>query len=108
MSKHDVMNQIRRFGSKFDRPYNATGGSGGGRNAPKRPEAASNLIPRKSNMFNEQVRYAWHDTLQDLKSASLATFLTIMIITTSLTLSSVCYMVCKNVSNAASQYCPSP
>lgn len=46
--------------------------------------------------------------LQDLKSTPLATFLTVMVIAISLTLPSVCYMVYKNVSSAASQYYPSP
>ncbi|PLM96653.1 cell division protein FtsX, partial [Klebsiella variicola] len=108
MNKRDAMNQIRQFGSKFDRLRNAAGGSGGGRNAPKRPKAAPNPASRKSNVFNEQVRYAWHGALQDLKSTPLATFLTVMVIAISLTLPSVCYMVYKNVSSAASQYYPSP
>ncbi|SQI80779.1 cell division protein FtsX [Klebsiella oxytoca] len=59
-------------------------------------------------MFNEQVRYAWHGAVQDLKSTPLATFLTVMVIAISLTLPSVCYMVYKNVSTAASQYYPTP
>ncbi len=58
MNKRDAMNQIRQFGSKFDRLRNAAGGGGGGRNAPKRPKAAPNPASRKSNVFNEQVRYA--------------------------------------------------
>ncbi|MBN0948469.1 hypothetical protein JTL57_33365, partial [Pseudomonas aeruginosa] len=99
---------IRQFGSKFDRLRNAAGGGGGGRNAPKGPKAAPNPASRKSNVFNEQVRYAWHGALQDLKSTPLATFLTVMVIAISLTLPSVCYMVYKNVSSAASQYYPSP
>lgn len=57
MNKRDAMNQIRQFGSKFDRLRNAAGGGGGGRNAPKRPKAAPNPASRKSNVFNEQVRY---------------------------------------------------
>lgn len=95
MNKRDAMNQIRQFGSKFDRLRNAAGGGGGGRNAPKRPKAAPNPASRKSNVFNEQVRYAWHGALQDLKSTPLATFLTVMVIAISLTLPSVCYMVHK-------------
>lgn len=108
VNKRDAMNQIRQFGSKFDRLRNAAGGGGGGRNAPKRPKAAPNPASRKSNVFNEQVRYARHGALQDLKSTPLATFLTVMVIAISLTLPSVCYMVYKNVSSAASQYYPSP
>ncbi|MGK7442854.1 permease-like cell division protein FtsX, partial [Salmonella enterica] len=46
--------------------------------------------------------------LQDLKSKPLATFLTVMGIAISLTLPSVCYMVDKNVNQAATQYYASP
>lgn len=107
MNKRDAMNQIRQFGSKFDRLRNAAGGGGGGRNAPKRPKAAPNPASRKSNVFNEQVRYAARRAAGS-KSTPLATFLTVMVIAISLTLPSVCYMVYKNVSSAASQYYPSP
>ncbi|ETJ26662.1 MAG: Cell division protein FtsX, partial [Escherichia coli DORA_A_5_14_21] len=50
-------------------------------------------VNRKTNVFNEQVRYAFHGALQDLKSKPFATFLTVMVIAISLTLPSVCYMV---------------
>ncbi|MBD3744321.1 hypothetical protein IE980_25720 [Klebsiella pneumoniae] len=106
MNKRDAMNQIRQFGSKFDRLRNAAGGGGGGRNAPKRPKAAPNPASRKSNVFNEQVRYASARRAAGSKSTPLATFLTVMVIAISLTLPSVCYMVYKNVSSAASQYYP--
>lgn len=109
MNKRDAINQIRQFGSRLDRLRNGAGaGGGGGRNAPKRPKAAPGPASRKSNVFNEQVRYAWHGAVQDLKSTPLATFLTIMVIAISLTLPSVCYMVYKNVNSAAAQYYPSP
>lgn len=54
------------------------------------------------------MRYAFHGALQDLKSKPFATFLTVMVIAISLTLPSVCYMVYKNVNQAATQYYPSP
>jgi cell division transport system permease protein len=108
VNKRDAMNQIRQFGSGSIASAMRRAGGGGGRNAPKRPKAAPNPASRKSNVFNEQVRYAWHGALQDLKSTPLATFLTVMVIAISLTLPSVCYMVYKNVSSAASQYYPSP
>ncbi len=108
MNKREAMNHIKQFGSRFDRMRNAVGGDGN-RNAPKRgskpPAKASS---RKTNVFNEQVRYAWQGALQDLKSKPFATFLTVMVIAISLTLPSVCYMVYKNVNQAASQYYPSP
>jgi len=109
VNKREALNQIRQFGGRLDRLRKSAGvGGGDGRNAPKRPKAAPKANSRKSNVFNEQVRYAWHGALQDLKSKPLATFLTVMVIAISLTLPSVCYMVYKNVNTAASQYYPSP
>ncbi|SUX82893.1 cell division protein FtsX [Citrobacter koseri] len=80
----------------------------GGRNAPRRAKPSPKPNSRKTNVFNEQVRYAFQGALQDLKSKPLATFLTVMVIAISLTLPSVCYMVYKNVNQAATQYYPSP
>ena len=109
MNKREAMNHIRQFGGRLDRIRQSVGkGGGDGRNAPKRPKAAPKPANRKTNVFNEQVRYAWQGALQDLKSKPLATFLTVMVIAISLTLPSVCYMVYKNVNTAASQYYPSP
>ena len=108
MNKRDAINQIRQFGNRFDRFRKPQGGGDGNRNAPKRQKAAPKPASRKTNVFNEQVRYAFHGALQDLKSKPLATFLTVMVIAISLTLPSVCYMVYKNVNQAASQYYPSP
>ncbi|KAG6336568.1 hypothetical protein ID866_2543 [Astraeus odoratus] len=108
VNKRDAMNQIRQFGNRFDRFRKPQGGGDGNRNAPKRQKAAPKPASRKTNVFNEQVRYAFHGALQDLKSKPLATFLTVMVIAISLTLPSVCYMVYKNVNQAASQYYPSP
>ncbi len=98
MNKRDALNQIRQFGSKLDRFRKASGSAGdNNRNAPRRGKAANKAPSRKTNVFNEQVRYAPHGALQDLKSKPLATFLTVMVIAISLTLPSVCYMVYKNV-----------
>ncbi len=108
MNKREAMNHIRQFGGRLDRIRQSVGKGGGGRNAPKRPKAAPKPANRKTNVFNEQVRYAWQGALQDLKSKPFATFLTVMVIAISLTLPSVCYMVYKNVNTAASQYYPSP
>ena len=109
MNKRDAMNQMRQFGSKLDRFRKSAGGPGeGNRNAPKRSKSAPRPNSRKTNVFNEQVRYAFQGALQDLKSKPFATFLTVMVIAISLTLPSVCYMVYKNVNQAASQYYPSP
>ncbi|TNL05999.1 cell division protein FtsX [Kosakonia cowanii] len=109
MNKRDAINHIRQFGSKLDRFRKSASSAGeGSRSAPRRSKQAPRPPSRKTNVFNEQMRYAWHGALQDLKSKPLATFLTVMVIAISLTLPSVCYMVYKNVSHAASQYYPSP
>ncbi|MDM3321969.1 permease-like cell division protein FtsX [Citrobacter sp. Cb080] len=109
MNRRDAINQIKQFGGRLDRFRKSGGAPGdGGRNAPKRAKAAPKPNSRKTNVFNEQVRYAFQGALQDLKSKPLATFLTVMVIAISLTLPSVCYMVYKNVDHAASQYYPSP
>lgn len=109
MNKRDAINQIRQFGGRLDRIRQSVGRKGGdGRNTSKRPKASPKPNSRKTNVFNEQVRYAWQGALQDLKSKPFATFLTVMVIAISLTLPSVCYMVYKNVNTAASQYYPSP
>ena len=109
MNKRDAINHIRQFGGRLDRFRKSVDGSGdGGRNAPKRAKSSPKPVNRKTNVFNEQVRYAFHGALQDLKSKPFATFLTVMVIAISLTLPSVCYMVYKNVNQAATQYYPSP
>ena len=109
MNRRDAINQIKQFGGRLDRFRKSGGAPGdGGRNTPKRAKAAPKPNSRKTNVFNEQVRYAFQGALQDLKSKPLATFLTVMVIAISLTLPSVCYMVYKNVNHAASQYYPSP
>ena len=109
VNKRDAINQIRQFGGRLDR-FRKSGGSSGdsGRNAPRRAKPSPKPNSRKTNVFNEQVRYAFQGALQDLKSKPLATFLTVMVIAISLTLPSVCYMVYKNVNQAATQYYPSP
>ena len=87
MNKRDAINHIRQFGGRLDRFRKSVGGSGdGGRNAPKRAKSSPKPVNRKTNVFNEQVRYAFHGALQDLKSKPFATFLTVMVIAISLTL----------------------
>ncbi|SPW27598.1 Cell division protein FtsX [Edwardsiella tarda] len=58
--------------------------------------------------WREQWRYAWLNTLADMLRQPLATLLTVMVIAISLTLPSVCYLVYKNVSEAATQWYPTP
>jgi len=108
VNKRDAVNQIRQFGGKFDRFRKPGAGAGGSRPPSGRSKTPPKPGSRKSNVFNEQMRYAFSGALQDLKSKPLATFLTVMVIAISLTLPSVCYMVYKNVNQAATQYYPSP
>ncbi|KAA1195648.1 permease-like cell division protein FtsX [Photorhabdus heterorhabditis] len=58
--------------------------------------------------WREQWRYAWMNALTDMLRQPLATLLTIMVIAISLTLPSVCYIVWKNVSQAAEKWYPTP
>lgn len=58
--------------------------------------------------WREQWRYAWLNTLGDMMRQPLATLLTITVIAISLTLPSVCYLVWKNVDQAATQWYPTP
>ncbi len=76
------------------------------------PKAAKQKQPSKSKAlkggWQEQWRYALRGTLSDMWRQPLATLLTVMVIAISLTLPSVCYMVWKNVNQAASQWYPAP
>ena len=78
----------------------------------KRPAAPKAKQPSKSKAlkggWQEQWRYALRSTLSDMWRQPLATLLTVMVIAISLTLPSVCYMVWKNVSQAATQWYPAP
>ncbi|MFH8135909.1 permease-like cell division protein FtsX [Pantoea osteomyelitidis] len=78
----------------------------------KRAPAPKAKQPSKSKAlkggWQEQWRYALRGTLSDMWRQPLATLLTVMVIAISLTLPSVCYMVWKNVSQAATQWYPAP
>lgn len=58
--------------------------------------------------WREQWLYAWSHALLDLRRQPLATLLTVMVIAISLTLPCVCYLIWKNVSQAAEQWYPAP
>ncbi|EIC82625.1 permease-like cell division protein FtsX [Serratia sp. M24T3] len=81
-------------------------------NSPKPVRKAKSTPESKSKSlqggFREQWRYAWSNTIRDMLRQPLATLLTIMVIAISLTLPSVCYLVWKNVSQAAEQWYPTP
>lgn len=81
-------------------------------NSPKPVRKVKNTPESKSRSlqggFREQWRYAWSNTVRDMLRQPLATLLTIMVIAISLTLPSVCYLVWKNVSQAAAQWYPTP
>ncbi len=108
MNKRDALNEMRRFGNKPSGFTRQKMGSDGNRQQPKRAKSQPPKAKSRKGGVNEQFRYAWNGALQDLKSKPFATFLTIMVIAISLTLPSVCYMVYKNVNQAATQYYPSP
>ncbi|NLS42967.1 cell division protein FtsX [BEV proteobacterium] len=58
--------------------------------------------------WQEQWRYAWDNTLADMLRQPLVTLLTVMVIAISLTLPSICYLVWKNVTQAAALWYPTP
>ncbi|WP_029685344.1 permease-like cell division protein FtsX [Tatumella saanichensis] len=58
--------------------------------------------------WQEQWHYAWRGMLADMLRQPLATLLTVLVIAISLTLPSVCYIVWKNVDQAASEWYPAP
>jgi len=78
----------------------------------KAPTTAKTAKAAKSKAlrggWREQARYAWVNALADMLRQPLATLLTITVIAISLTLPSVCYLVWKNVSEAATQWYPTP
>ncbi|KAA5964886.1 permease-like cell division protein FtsX [Pantoea sp. M_9] len=75
--------------------------------AAKQPKTPSKRKALKGG-WQEQWHYALRGTLSDMWRQPLATLLTVMVIAISLTLPSVCYMVWKNVSQAATQWYPAP
>nr|WP_205246831.1 MULTISPECIES: permease-like cell division protein FtsX [unclassified Enterobacter] len=108
VNKHSALNHIKRFSNKLDKINQLNKLGDLGRSVKKRGKGPQSKSKALKGGVNEQFRYAWEGALQDLKSKPLATFLTVMVIAISLTLPSVCYMVYKNVNQAATQYYPSP
>lgn len=111
VDKRNVIERIKLFGQRFDKlkSLNRRAGQRSGNAAqPRRARTPQSKSKALKGGINEQVRYAWQGALFDLKSKPLATFLTVMVVAISLTLPSVCYMVYKNVNEAATQYYPSP
>ncbi len=58
--------------------------------------------------WRQQWRYAWLNTLSDMLRQPLATLLTVAVIAITITLPSLCYIIWKNVSQAAQQWYPTP
>ncbi len=58
--------------------------------------------------WQQQWRYAWLNILSDMLRQPLATLLTVAVIAITITLPSLCYIVWKNVSQAAQQWYPTP
>jgi len=108
VNKRAVLNIVKRFSHKINDFNQSHRQSDGGRGGKKRNKSPQSKRKSLKGGINEQFRYAWEGALQDLKSKPLATFLTVMVIAISLTLPSVCFIVYKNVNQAASQYYPSP
>src|SRR5471030_3481750 len=81
-------------------------------NSPNPTKTAKSARAAKSKAlqggWREQWRYAWMNALADMLRQPLATLLTVAVIAISLTLPSVCYLVWKNVSQAAEQWYPTP
>lgn len=108
MNKRNALNHIKRFSHKLGK-FNKLNKLGDlGRSVRKRGKGPQSKSRSLKGGMNEQFRYAWEGAVQDLKSKPLATFLTVMVIAISLTLPAVCYMIYKNVNQAATQYYPSP
>nr|WP_249215833.1 permease-like cell division protein FtsX [Citrobacter sp. JGM124] len=99
---------VKRFSHKINDLNPSRRQGDGARGGKKRGKPSKSKSKSLKGGMNEQFRYAWEGALQDLKSKPLATFLTVMVIAISLTLPSVCFIVYKNVNQAASQYYPSP
>lgn len=108
MSKRYGLHGIKKMSNRFDRLKKSSPPADSGRSTTRRAKSGGAKAKSRTGGVNEQVRYAWQGALADLRSKPFATFLTIMVIAISLTLPSVCYMVYKNVNQAASQYYPSP
>ncbi len=112
VNNRSLLMRKKQFGARRNPVGKKERLSGAGRTLAQRVsgrgKAATNSSKPRSGKVNEQMRYAWQGALYDLRSKPLATFLTIMVIAISLSLPSVCYMVYKNVSQAATQYYPTP
>lgn len=74
--------------------------------APKQKKVSKQRALRGG--WQEQFHYAWRGMLGDMLRQPLATLLTVTVIAISLTLPSVCYIVWKNVDQAAKQWYPAP
>ena len=80
----------------------------GNKTTVKKAKPAAKAPTRSAGGWREQWRYAWNNTFVDMLRQPLATFMTVMVIAISLTLPSLCYLVWKNVNDAASQWYPTP
>ncbi|WP_392566349.1 permease-like cell division protein FtsX [Utexia brackfieldae] len=55
-----------------------------------------------------QINYAWRNVFNDIRQHLLASILTIIVIAISITLPTICYLLWKNVNQAAHQWYPTP
>ncbi|MFC0178643.1 permease-like cell division protein FtsX [Thorsellia kenyensis] len=75
------------------------------KNGPNRSHSRISLM--ESGMF-EQFRFGWISALDDLKRKPFANILTICVIAISISLPTLCYLIWKNVNEAASVWYPTP
>ncbi|MFP3029484.1 MAG: permease-like cell division protein FtsX [Arsenophonus sp.] len=75
---------------------------------PKKPIHKTSKAKSLKVGWQEQWRYAWLNIMADMLRQPLATLLTVAVIAISITLPSLCYIVWKNVSQAAQQWYPTP
>lgn len=60
------------------------------------------------NSLNAQTRFILRSVWQDLLKRKFGTFLTVLVITVSLTIPTVSYLLWKNTSHAATEFYPEP
>lgn len=58
--------------------------------------------------WKRQITYAWQNVLNDMRQHLFASLLTIIVIAISITLPTICYLLWKNVNEAAHQWYPTP
>lgn len=76
--------------------------------APKGQNSATSRVSMMQSGLVEQFRYGWKSAFEDIRSKPLANLLTILVIAISLSLPTLCYLLWKNVNDAAQAWYPTP